>query len=346
MVPMDVLVTGGAGYIGSTICSALADRGDRPIIIDSLLTGKREFCRDFPFYQGDISNQNLLLRIREDFPSCQTVIHCAARIVVGESVVDPYLYYKENLVKSIEFLRNAIELGFDKIIFSSSASVYGNVRSRIVHEATPCKPASPYAYTKLATENVLESYCDAYNAKALCLRYFNPIGADPQLRTGQIVENPTHLLGRLLETLTGKSPMFEVFGYDWETEDGTAIRDFIHVWDLALAHLAGIDHLVGLADQKAFDIINIGTGKGTTVKQFVDCFQAISPERVEVKHSSRRDGDVVGAYANVDKAEKILHWKSKRSIEDGIRDSLNWMFLRQRRMNKDLPWEPQDQINS
>ena len=323
---MDVLVTGGAGYIGSTICSALSDRGDTPIILDSLVTGQARFCRDFPFYFGDIAQPGILARIKSDFPSCETVIHCAARIIISESVADPHLYFQENVSKGISFLKEAIEFGIDKIIFSSSASVYGHTANDQVDESAPCQPSSPYASSKLMFENILAAYCRAYDAKALCLRYFNPIGADPKLRTGQMIKQPSHLLGRLLDTMHGFSPAFTVFGTDWPTRDGTAIRDYIHVWDLALAHLAAVDYLYDTSPIRGTcEIFNIGTGKGTTVQEFVNGFNLVSPKPVHIEFGSRRDGDVVGAFANPSKAQRLLRWQPKRNIDEGIYDAIQWI---------------------
>ncbi len=326
VLAMDVLVTGGAGYIGSTICSALADRGDTPIILDSLVTGDLSFRRDFPFYQGDITQSGLLAQIRSDFPKCETVIHCAARIIVSESMADPYLYFRENVSKSIDFLKLAIEFGIDKIIFSSSASVYGTTSDPEVTEYANCNPASPYAHSKLMIEKVIEAYSRAYDAKALSLRYFNPIGADPKLRTGQQLKNPSHLLGRLLDTMRGKYPCFEIFGDDWPTRDGTAIRDYTHVWDLAAAHLAAVDYLHSESvPPGSCEKINIGTGNGTTVKEFVDAFQVLAPVPISVQVGPRREGDIIGAYASANRAQALLNWKARRSISEGIEDSMRWL---------------------
>lgn len=325
---MEVLVTGGAGYIGSTVCSALEDGGHLPIILDSFITGSRDFIQGRPIYEGDIADLEILKNIRFKFPNCRSIIHCAARIVVGESVSNPFMYYTENVSKSIVFLKNAADLGFTNILFSSSAAVYGVTKDPGVTEEFSSEPMSPYAHTKYMMEKILESYCSAYKLSAISLRYFNPIGADPKLRSGMIKKDPSHILGRLLDTMEGRYPFFEIFGDDWPTRDGSAIRDYIHVWDLAHAHVKALEYLFNGASPSTHEIFNIGTGRGTTVKEFCQAFQKVAGRALEIRVSGRREGDVVGAYAVVKKANMEFGWSAKISIEEGIRDSIRWLNCR------------------
>lgn len=320
----EILVTGGAGYIGSTICSALADRGDVPVILDSLVAGNRHFVRNYPFYHADIADSGILSLIKKDFPQLKAVIHCAARTVVSESVENPYLYYRENVSKTLEFIRACEEARIPHVIFSSSASVYGETTSLSVKENQACNPASPYAHSKLMCEKIIESFCLAGKLTGISLRYFNPIGADPHLRTGPYVKDPTHLLGQLMTASKNHSKKFSIFGTDWPTRDGTCIRDFIHVWDLAAAHLAALDLIQHNEATHSYNVINLGTGKGTTVAEFVAAFQLAVAKPIEIHHAPRRLGDAAGAYASGAKAESLLGWTPKRSLLDGIKDALLW----------------------
>ena len=194
-----VLVTGGAGYIGSTISSALEEHGHTPIILDSLITGRREFVRNHTFYEADISDRATLERIFKEHPDIECAIHCAALIIVPDSVQRPYNYYTENVGKSLELFRTLNDLGCHKVVFSSSASLYDVVSDFMVTEESPLKPNSPYARTKFMMEMILQDFCRAYDLQAIALRYFNPIGADPKMRTGLPIASPTHILGSLVE---------------------------------------------------------------------------------------------------------------------------------------------------
>jgi UDP-glucose 4-epimerase len=234
---MKILVTGGAGYIGSTTCSALIDAGHTPVILDSLVNGRREFTRGRIFYEGDIADAALLKRIFAEHPDIACTIHFAALIVVPESVANPYEYYRENVGKSLDLFKTLSGLGCKRIIFSSSASIYDTVEGFMVREDSPLRPSSPYARTKYMMEMVLEDMCRAYGMKGIALRYFNPIGADPGMRTGPYDPAPTHVLGKMVSAALGKLDTFQITGTDWPTRDGTGIRDYIHIWDLARAHV-------------------------------------------------------------------------------------------------------------
>ncbi|WP_027892901.1 UDP-glucose 4-epimerase GalE [Calidithermus chliarophilus] len=323
---MKVLITGGAGYIGSTVASALEDTGHTPIILDSLVTGPREFVRGRVFYEGDIADRGLLERLFRQHPDIYATIHCAALIVVPESVEQPYLYYRENVCKSLELFKNLEELGYPRVVFSSSASIYDTVPGFRVTEDSPLKPNSPYARTKYMMEMVLEDLARATRLRGIALRYFNPIGADPQMRSGLHVREPSHVLGRLVDTALGKIPYFQITGTDYPTRDGTGIRDYIHVWDLAMAHVRAVERFdEALAKTgNPYEVINLGSGHGNTVKELVSAFENVWGSPINKREAPRRPGDAAGAYANADKAWELLGWKTELSLEDGIHTALEW----------------------
>jgi UDP-glucose 4-epimerase len=330
---MEFLITGGAGYIGSTIASALEDSGHTPIILDSLITGRREFTRGRIFYEADIAYPNTLARIFKEHPDIQATVHCAALIVVPESMTQPYEYYADNVAKSLELFRNLHRLGKPNVVFSSSAAIYDVVPGFMVTEESPLKPISPYARTKYMMEMILKDFCAAYGMKGIALRYFNPIGADPKMRSGIHVESPTHVLGKLVETEQGRQPFFEITGTDYPTRDGTGVRDYIHVWDLAQAHVSA---LVNFEDtfqragnpEEEYLVINLGTGHGVTVRELVTAFEHVVGHPINKKESPPRLGDVAGSFASADTAAKLLNWKAELSIEQGISDALRWGKIR------------------
>ncbi len=330
---MKVLISGGAGYIGSTICSALLDQGHTPIILDSLITGKLQFTKERIFYQGDISDAGLLKRIFSDHPDIRGTIHCAALIVVPESVTQPYEYYTENVVKSTQFFYQLSQMGYPRVVFSSSAAIYDVVPGYMVDENSPLKPDSPYSRTKYMMEMVLQDFCCAYGMKGISLRYFNPIGADPQMRSGIHAKNPTHILGKLVDVALGKQPVFQITGTRWPTRDGTGIRDYIHVWDLAAAHINAMEHFdeiitKGKNNSCPYQVINLGTGSGVTVREMVTAFEKVYGKTIEKIDVEPRPGDVAGSYANADTALRLLNWKAEMSLEQGISDALKWGSLR------------------
>jgi len=330
---MKVLITGGAGYIGSTIASVLLDHGHTPVILDSLVTGRTEFTKDRIFYEADIADRAMVRRLFSDHPDILGTIHCAALIVVPESVSRPYEYYRENVVKSMDFFKTLSDLGYPKVVFSSSAAVYDVVPGFMVTEESPLRPLSPYSRTKFIMEIVLKDFCAAYGMQGIALRYFNPIGSDPQMRTGLHIQHPSHLIGKLVEVAMGREPVFNLTGVEWPTRDGSGIRDYLHVWDLALAHLKAIENFdkaicEGSEDEVDFTVINLGTGNGVTVKEFVAAFERVVGKQLPVSIQPPRPGDVAGAYANADRARRLLGWQAEKSIEEGIADALNWGQLR------------------
>jgi UDP-glucose 4-epimerase len=326
---MKVLVTGGAGYIGSTVCSACLDSGLEPIILDNLATGRREFTKGRLFYEGDIADGALIDRIFRDHPDLYAVIHCAALIVVPESVANPARYYRENVTKTIELASHLARNRCERLIFSSSAAIYAPSDGFTVDETSPIAPASPYARTKAMIEWVLQDFASAYGLRVVSLRYFNPIGADPQMRTGLAVADPSHVLGKLAQAYANRVS-FSLTGVDWPTRDGSGIRDYIHVWDLARAHVASVrnfDRVVPTAGP-GYEVINLGTGRGTTVRELVAAFQTVVGDRVSVIETAPRPGDSAGTYTTSRKAATLLDWAPRLSIEDGIRDAMTWARVR------------------
>lgn len=323
---MKVLITGGAGYIGSTVASALEDKGHTPVILDSLVTGQRVFTAGRIFYEGDITDAELLKRIFDDHPDIYATIHCAALILVPESVEKPHLYYQENVCKSLELYGLLGRLGYPRVVFSSSASIYDAVPGFKVVEDSPLKPSSPYARTKAMMEWVLSDLAQAGKLRAIALRYFNPIGADPEFRSGIHDPHPSHVLGKLVDTALGKNPVFSITGVTWPTRDGSGIRDYIHVWDLAQAHVAAVEKFDEVLARVGapYTVINLGSGDGVTVKELVAAFERVWGSPINKQEAPPRPGDVAGAYANAERAKELLAWETQASIDDAIASALAW----------------------
>lgn len=323
---MKVLVTGGAGYIGSITAKALEQAGHTPVILDSLLNGPHAFVRDRIFYEGDIADRELLRRIVTDHPDLDATIHMAARIVVPESMEQPYLYYKDNVAGSLELFDELTALGITRVVFSSSASLYATKDDFEVTEDDPLEPTSPYARTKRMMEQVLVDLAAATALRAVILRYFNPIGSDPDLESGIYVKEPSHVLGQLVLAARGQKDSFTVTGTEHPTRDGTGIRDYIHVWDLARAHVQAIerfDEVLAAVDATS-TVINLGAGSGVTVRELVASFERVFGSNVPITEAGPRPGDAVGAFANADKAAKLLEWRTELSIDDAIASALAW----------------------
>lgn len=327
---MKVLVAGGAGFIGSTVASACLDDGLEPVILDNLSTGRAEFARDRIFYQGDIADGSLIDRIFAEHPDLAAVVHAAALIVVPESVAEPLRYYRENVAKSVDFIEHLLRNNCHRYLFSSSAAIYRPGEDFSVDEDSPVEATSPYGRTKAMMEMILADAAAATDLRALSLRYFNPIGADPALRTGLQIRYPTHVLGKLI-TAAESGEEFQVTGVDWPTRDGSGIRDYIHVWDLARAHVRALrrfDDILPAGGDRSYEAINLGTGSGTTVREFVAAFQAVSDRPLRVRETGPRPGDTAGCFTRTARSQRLLEWKPELSIADGIRDSLRWSARR------------------
>jgi UDP-glucose 4-epimerase len=328
---MKILVTGGAGYIGSTTAKALEDAGHVPVILDSLLSGPLAFVRDRIFYHGDIADRDLLQRVVDEHPDLDATVHMAARIVVPESVEKPYEYYRDNVSKSLELFDQLVALGKPRVLFSSSASLYAVKEDFEVTEQDPVEPGSPYARTKRMIEQVLEDMAVATELRAVILRYFNPIGSDPDLESGIYAKEPSHVLGQLVMAARGQKDSFTITGTDLPTRDGTGIRDYIHVWDLARAHVRAVerfDRVIEAAGTPSV-ILNVGAGSGVTVRELVAAFERVFGREVPIAEAQGRPGDAIGAFANVDRATELLDWRTELSLDDAIASALAWGDHRQ-----------------
>ncbi len=321
---MKTLITGGAGFIGSTVASACLDAGITPVVLDDLSKGRPEFAVGRVFYEGDIADGDLIDRVFTEHPDISSVVHCAAKIVVPESVAQPLEYYRNNVSKTVDLLEHLLRNNCGRFLFSSSGSIYAPGPDFAVDESSPLDPQSPYAATKAVVERVLADVAVAHPLRVLSLRYFNPVGADPKLRTGLQDPAPTHAMGKLIQAYQSGQP-FTVTGVEWPTRDGSAIRDYIHVWDLARAHVRALQRFDDvLPGDRGYEVINLGTGSGTTVRELVAAFQAVCGAGLPVRESGPRPGDVVGCFTRSDRARQLLGWSTQKSIEDGIRDSLAW----------------------
>lgn len=323
---MLVLITGGAGYIGSTIASACEDAGHSVVILDDFSTGRREFIGDRPLYEGDIADDELLDSLFTEH-SIDAVVHCAAKIIVPESVAEPLSYYDNNVAKTLVLLHAMQRNGVHRFLFSSSASIYGPDENFVVTEASPLAPSSPYARTKYMVELVMEDFAKASDVKMLSLRYFNPIGTDPQMRSGQQLEKPSHVLAMLLQAWQNHET-FTVTGVNWPTRDGSGIRDFIHVWDLARAHVAALENFDKATAEANYEKFNIGTGNGVTVKELAASFEEISGEPLKITFGESRPGDVAGVYTISKKAKDVLGWEAKLTETEAVRDAIAWLPVR------------------
>lgn len=323
---MKVLVTGGAGYIGSVTAAALEAAGHVPVILDSLLTGPRQFVQDRIFFEGDVADRALVTRIVTEHPDIGCTIHAAALTTVPESVVSPAAYYRNNVAKSLDLFDELARLDRPRVVFSSSASVYASNGGAEVDESSDLEPSSPYARTKLVTELMLRDMATAGKVRAIALRYFNPIGSDPMVRTGVHAREPSHVLGQLVRVAMKLQPEFTMTGTTHPTRDGTGIRDYVHVWDVARAHVAAVESFDAALERTGadFDVINLGTGRGVTVRELVGAVERVAGVRIPVRETSARPGDAIGAYAKVDRAREVLGWVAEQTLDDGIASALAW----------------------
>ena len=329
---MKVLITGGVGYLGSMIYYALIDNGHEPYILDISKSEDISYITSDNFYQGDIGDKKLLTRIFEENPDIEIVIHFAEKSAVWASVKKPYEYYHSNVVKSMELFKNLNDLGCKKIIFASSAAIYDDVPGFMVTERSPINPRSPFARTKYMTEMILKDFCVAYDMYCIVLRFFNPIGADPKGRIGLRANFSSNILSRVLKIWNGE----ESAGNDWVTRDGTCIRDYFHIWDLALAVVKSVENY-DIAFRRADNLyknflpINIGSGIGVTVKEFLFAFQNVTGEKVKITYTDRRPGDVCGSYANINRAKNTIEWEAEITIEDAIIDAVRWEEIKSKK---------------
>jgi UDP-glucose 4-epimerase len=312
---MSVLVTGGAGYIGSHMVLELLDSGESVVVLDNLSTGFRwAVPANATLVVGDVGDQELVRSIVRKH-GVKAIIHFAGSIVVPESVADPLGYYHNNTVKSRALMEVAVEMGIENFIFSSTAAVYGNPKENPVREDAELRPMSPYGSSKLMTEIMLADTARAHNFRYVALRYFNVAGADPKGRSGQSTPNATHLIKVACETALGLRPFMEVFGTDYDTPDGTCIRDYIHVTDLVRAHMTALRHL---RDGGESDIYNCGYSNGFSVLQVIDAVKRASGADFDVRLAARRPGDPAAIVAASDKIRVQLGWRPMHDNLDTI----------------------------
>jgi UDP-glucose-4-epimerase GalE len=314
-----VLVIGGAGYIGSHAARALRRAGHQVIIFDNLSAGYESLARGFELVKGDVLDRAALAQV---LPGVDAIMHFAAFAYVGESVTNPQKYFHNNVEGGLSLLNAALEAGVKKIIFSSTCAVYGEPAKIPIAEDTPRQPVNPYGVSKLFVELALEAYDRAYGFRYSSLRYFNAAGADESGEIGELHEPETHLIPLALRAAAGQGPELQVFGSDYPTPDGTCIRDYIHVTDLADAHVKALDHLA--AGKPSF-AANVGTGRGDSVQEVLAMIEEVTGNKVPRRVVARRPGDPPALVADPRKAQELLHWKASRSLRDIIATAWNWM---------------------
>jgi len=318
-----VLVTGGAGYIGSHAVLALLDSGWPVVVIDNLTTGFRwAVPAEATFVQGDIADRALVGALIADH-GIGAILHFAGSIVVPESVADPLGYYENNTVKSRSLIESAVRGGVKRFIFSSTAATYGIPETVPVKEDAPTRPINPYGWAKLMTEQMLRDASFAHDLDHVALRYFNVAGADPAGRAGQSTAGATHLIKVAVEAATGKRDHVDIFGTDYDTPDGTGVRDYIHVSDLAAAHVDALDRLV--AEPGASHVMNCGYGRGFSVIEVLDAVDRVTNMTIDRRVSPRRAGDPPALVADNGRILATLPWRPRRDDLDTIvADALAW----------------------
>lgn len=319
---MNVLVTGGAGYVGSHACKALAQNGHIPVVLDNLIYGHEWAVKWGPFYKGDIRNTELVRDIirKENIEAC---MHFAAFAYVGESVHSPAKYYDNNVTASLALFDALRMENVKRVVFSSTCATYGMPEKLPISETTVQKPINPYGYSKLVVERILSDYGRAYGMKSIALRYFNAAGADPDGEIGEDHSPETHLIPLAIEAALNPEKSITIFGDDYETPDGTCIRDYIHVTDLAKAHLRAL-HLLDAQDTE-FEAYNLGTGQGFSVKEIIRAVNEVVGKKVKVTNGARREGDPPELVASAEKALHQLGWQPQHSsLEEIVGTAAAW----------------------
>ena len=312
-----ILVTGGAGFIGSHTCKRLAAEGFEPIVYDNLSTGNREAVKWGPLVDADIADTAKLAATMRRF-KVAAVVHFAASAYVGESVTDPAKYYRNNVTGTLSVLEACRQAGVDRLVFSSSCATYGVPQELPIRETTPQAPINPYGRSKLIGEWMIDDFAAAHGLDAVCLRYFNACGADPDGEIGEWHEPETHLIPRALMAAFGASETLDVFGTDYPTEDGTCVRDYIHVADLARAHVLAVRHL--LDGGKGLKV-NLGTGTGLSIRQITTAITRVTGREVPIVERDRRAGDPPHLVADPSLARQLLSFEAEHSDIDTIVDT-------------------------
>ena len=330
-----ILVTGGAGYIGSHTVVALHGSGYLPVIVDNFSNSSKSVMQglekitgvNFPLYEIDCNDKKAMQQVFEQEESIQGVIHFAAYKAVGESVQEPLKYYKNNIGSLLVLLELMEQFQVHNLVFSSSCTVYGQPDELPVTEKTPTQPASsPYGRTKQMCEDILSDLTRSKSpVRSIALRYFNPVGAHESALIGELPNGvPNNLVPFVTQTAAGIREKITVFGDDYNTPDGTCIRDYIHVLDLADAHIKAFEYLDKVKEESFYDTINVGTGQGKSVLEVIQTFEKVSGEKLNYTIGERRPGDVEQVWANVDKANKALNWETKYDLERSLTDSWRW----------------------
>jgi len=319
--PTPILVTGGAGYVGAHACKRLAAEGYLPVTYDNLSEGRREFVRWGPLEVGDLNDRARLAEtIRRWQP--EAVMHFAALARVGESVAEPGRYYLNNVAGSLNLLRVMLDLGLSRLIFSSSCSTYGLPAAVPMGEDHPQVPINPYGWTKLIVEQMMSSFEEAHGFRAVALRYFNAAGADPEGEIGEDHQPETHLIPLVLDAAAGRSPALDVFGADYDTPDGTCVRDYVHVADLAEAHVAALRHLEAGGESLR---LNLGVERGHSVLEVLAAAEAVVGRAIPRRFAPRRPGDPPTLIGEASRARRRLGWTPRRSsLHAIIEDAWGW----------------------
>jgi UDP-arabinose 4-epimerase len=320
-MPLKILVTGGAGYIGSHTCKALAAAGYAPVVLDDLSTGHRWAVKWGPLVVGDISDRELLAKTLKRF-CISAVVHFAAHTYVGDSVHQPRKYFNNNVTKTLAMLDALLDCGIKKIIFSSSCATYGIPRMLPIHEDHPQDPINPYGASKLFVEKILHSYERAYGMRYTNLRYFNAAGADPDGGIGEDHTPETHLIPLVIAAAQGTRPAIEIYGDDYDTHDGTAVRDYVHVSDLAIAHVKALDRLLAREPSAS---MNLGTGRGYSIRDVISAVESVTRQTVPAVIGPRRAGDPPALIADPQSAQALLGWEPSASdLQTIVRTAWNW----------------------
>lgn len=321
---MKVLVVGGAGYIGSHAARVLRRHGFDVLLYDNLSTGHVALAKGFELVVGEVTETG---KLADAMKRSQAVMHFAAHAYVGESVKDPRRYFRNNVEGGLALLNTALETGLRNVIFSSTCAVYGIPAQVPISEDAPRQPVNPYGVSKLFFEQALEAYDVAYGLRFASLRYFNAAGADEAGETGECHDPETHLIPLALRAATEHGAPLQVFGSDYPTADGTCIRDYIHVTDLAEAHVKALEHLLRGGNSMA---LNLGTGRGHSVKEVITAVETITGKRVRMQLGPRRAGDPPALVADPGRAEGVLGWKAKRSLAEIVSTAWQWLQRSQR----------------
>ena len=316
----NILVIGGAGYIGSHVVKMLTQKGYTPVVLDNLSKGHRQAVAQYPFVQGDLGDKNLLARVFNEY-HIKAVMHFAAFIEVGESVKEPSKYYHNNVCGVLNLLDAMVEHHIRYFIFSSTAATFGEPVSKRIDETHPQNPINPYGNTKLMVEKMLADFDTAYGLKATALRYFNASGADDSGEIGESHTPETHLIPLVLQAASGKRESIKVFGTDYPTPDGTCVRDYVHVNDLANAHILALEKMF---KDNLSERFNLGSGSGFSVAQLIKEAKAVTGIDFKVETAPRRAGDPAVLVADSAKAQKVLGWAPKYDLRQIIETAWNW----------------------